>query len=256
MTDQLGSDSPDVAAGGGRSLSNGPVSDQTIFLRQWGVYRKVVENNLMFHREAYGLLEATLASLGSGPLRLLDLGCGDASNIAALLPRLPVVRYDGVDISPQALAIAETSLTGTGCAFGLHEADFASALSGWRDPVDVIWIGQSLHHFRAPEKRAILRDAHRLLAAGRGGTLVIWEPTLNDGEDRDGWCDRFARDRPAWAPLEDAEFDSMASHVRASDHPETSSDWLAMGREAGFAHAEELVVSAWALARVYRFRCR
>ena len=76
MTDQLGSYSPDVAAGGGRSLSNGPVSDQTIFLRQWGVYRKVVENNLMFHREAYGLLEATLASLGSGPLRLLDLGCG------------------------------------------------------------------------------------------------------------------------------------------------------------------------------------
>ena len=35
-------------------------SDQTIFLRQWGTYRKVVAHNLMFHREAYALLLTTL----------------------------------------------------------------------------------------------------------------------------------------------------------------------------------------------------
>jgi hypothetical protein len=230
-------------------------SDQTIFLRQWGTYRKVVAHNLMFHREAYALLRTTLASLGPRPLRLLDLGCGDAASIAALLPDLPIVRYDGVDISAKALELAAETLSATSCAFALHQADFASALSRWREPVDVIWIGQSLHHLRMPEKRAVFGDAHRLLTASNGTMLAVWEPTLTETEDREGWCDRFAQGRSSWAALEDAEFDSMVNHVLSSDHPETISDWLALGRKAGFESAAELPVSAWALARFYQFRC-
>ncbi len=245
-----------ASAQAGRAIGESPdPSDQTIFLQQWGTYHKVVANNLMFHREAYGLLRAMLGSLGPQPLRVLDLGCGDAASFAALVGDVPIARYDGVDISAPALALATAALSNTSCVFALHHGDFAEALSAWREPVDVIWIGQSQHHLKNPEKQAVFADAHRLLRASHGKMLAIWEPTLADNEDREGWCDRFSGAREVWAALDDDEFERMASHVRASDHPESISDWLALGRNAGFPSAAELTVSAWALARFYRYDC-
>ena len=76
----------------------------------------------------------------------------------------------------------------------LIERDLREALAEWRDPVDIAWLGQSLHHFQPEEKRAVLHSLRRALAPG--GTFMLWEPTLLPGEDRHGWLGRLAARRP------------------------------------------------------------
>jgi hypothetical protein len=57
----------------------------------------------------------------------------------------------------------------------------------------------------------------------RSELFLIWEPTCVEGEDREGWLQRFARRRPEWSMTTDEEFAAFDSHCRASDYAETAS---------------------------------
>jgi hypothetical protein len=70
-----------------------------------------------------------------------------------------VVHYHGIDVSRSALDIAEQTLRVLNCT--LYESDFVQALKDWRNPVQVVWVGLSLHHLRAPEKLNVMRDVRR-----------------------------------------------------------------------------------------------
>src|SRR5262245_12503580 len=39
----------------------------------------------------------------------------------------------------------------------------AKAVHSWTEPVDVVWIGQSLHHLRRPAKLTIMREIMRVI---------------------------------------------------------------------------------------------
>src|SRR4051794_13561788 len=91
-----------------------------------------------------------------------------------------VGRYVGIDISPSALELAGRELVELADRVTLIESDFAMALASWQDPIDVAWIGMSLHHLQPEGKLAVMRDVRRALAPG--GMLLIWEPTLLLGE--------------------------------------------------------------------------
>ena len=97
-----------------------------------------------------------------------------------------------------------------------------------------------------------MRQVARLLSSD--GLFVIWEPTCLEGEDREGWMERFRQIRPYWSTVSDEEFASFDSHHRASDYAETAETWIGMAREADFKRADELLTVPNKLARVYRFR--
>lgn len=228
-------------------------ANQQIFLNEWQTYRKVVDGNYMFHREVYGLLRGIIDREAEKPFRFLDVACGDASASAAALRGADIAHYYGIDLSAAALAIARKSLAGLPCPVTLIEGDFAAVLDRWREPIDVAWIGQSLHHLLPAGKVGAMRAICKALRPG--GLFLIWEPTTFEGEDRSGWADRLDESsRELWSALNDAERDAMVSHSRAADYPETSENWQALGREAGFAGAREAYAAPTRLARVYEFR--
>ena len=206
---------------------------QAMFNRQLATYRKVVRENLMFHREVYGHLAEILADEAPKPFSFLDIACGDASASAAMLRGAGIGHYYGIDLSAASLKLAGETLTCLSCPVELHCDDFAAAMAGWSKPVDVAWIGMSLHHLQQPDKQRTMLDIRRAL--GGTGILLIWEPTYVEGETRAGWLDRFSTFRGHWASLTDAEFADMANHMRLADFPEAAEDWKAMGRRAGFA---------------------
>ena len=83
---------------------------------------------------------------------------------------------------------------------------------------------------------------------------MIYEPSLNEGETRDAYLERFRRvNRPAWTFLSDQEWAQIDHHVTTCDLPETSATWLKLGREAGFAHATELFCDPTGFYRIYRY---
>jgi SAM-dependent methyltransferase len=224
---------------------------QALFNRQLAAYRRIVGANLMFHREVYGLLREVLARDMPRPFAFLDIACGDAVASAGALKGTSVERYHGIDLSAESLRLASEALKILPCPVELTCCDFAEAMAGWAAPVDVAWIGMSLHHLQREGKARLMRDVHDALKPG--GIMLIWEATLLDGESRDEWLDRFSACRTAFAAVTDEEFAAMESHTRLADFPETAGTWTEMGRQAGFANVEQLFTMPNRLGRVFKY---
>ena len=226
-------------------------SDQALFAAGLLTYEKVVRLNYMAHREVYGLLRQVLLTEAPERFVFLDLACSTATASVEALKGTDIGKYIGIDISKPSLQAAEIAVSGLRCKTELRCQDFVEAIEAWNEPVQVIWIGQSLHHLRAPEKRSFMQRVHRLLPDN--GLFLIWEPTCVTGEDREGWFERYELLRPQWSMVTDDEFAAFASHCRASDYAETCEEWKAIGREAGFERVDELLRVPNRLARVYRY---
>src|SRR4051812_9462491 len=112
-------------------------SAHAVFHRQWQTYRKMVDHNYLFHREAYGCLRRMLQEEITQPFRFLDIACGDAGATVGALIDLPVAHYHGIDHSAAALALARESLSALPCPVILEQRDFVEALNDHPQPADV-----------------------------------------------------------------------------------------------------------------------
>ena len=230
----------------------GAVDDEAAleqFQKQWATYQKLVDTDALSHREVGAILHDTLAALPK-PFAFLDIACGDAGQMPAALAGTKVRHYHGIDLSEPALELAAKNLAGVPFEVELDCIDFVEAVTKRREPADAAWCGLSIHHLTTDGKRRLLQAIH----GSTSDFLMIYEPTLADGETRDGYLARFARvNRPAWPFLSDQEWEQIDHHVTTCDLPETAATWLALGREAGFARARELFSDPTGFYRVYRY---
>lgn len=91
-------------------------------------------------------------------VRFLDIGCGDAKATVDALKGARVAHYHGIDLSQAALDLASKALETLACPVTLDHRDFVAALRDRPQPVDVAWIGLSLHHLLAPAKLSLMRE--------------------------------------------------------------------------------------------------
>jgi SAM-dependent methyltransferase len=239
--------------GGGAIDETTTPQSMGLFNENWQTYSKVVALNYMFHREVYGELRQLLLAETQRSYSFLDLACGDASATVNALVGTSIASYRGIDLSQPALAIAAKTLAVIDCRITLEHRDFVEALANLHETVDVIWIGQSLHHLDRAQKLAAMRDARRL--CGQRGLLVIWEPTRLDREDQAGWLERFQSTcSPRWTQLEPQEWDAMVEHIRTSDYAETIAEWHRLGKKAGFGRIRDIYAPPLQLNRVYCYQ--
>lgn len=223
------------------------------FRSQWTLYSKLVRHNQLFHREVREKIRNLLRRDVAERIRILDLGCGDASVLVSALTDLPVAHYHGVDLAEPALEMAAENLTALGCEIELEQADFIEAMRERPEPADLVWIGLSLHHLDTGDKLELLHEIRAVLASS--GRLLIYDPTIPDEENLTSFHNReetIIRER--WTMLTEAEREAAVRHIHASDLPETVSDTLALGREAGFASVEQLYVSPSNIYRMFMYR--
>jgi hypothetical protein len=102
----------------------------------------------------------------------------------------------------------------------VYESDFVQALKDWRDPVQVVWIGLSLHHLGTPGKLNVMLDVRRIV--GEQGVFVVYENTSPDGEDRDEWHHRWDLQKPHWTAYTDEEWDAISRRRRTVRNLRTS----------------------------------
>lgn len=227
------------------------VDSATVFQEEWEVYRKVVDNNYLFHREAYSVLRRVLLEEMATPFRFLDVACGDAGATVGALAGTQVAHYRGIDLSEPALALAKAALRALPCPVELIRQDFAEALRTREFSADVAWIGLSLHHLERAGKRAVMSDARMIV--GPAGKLLVYENASPGPETRAAWMRRWDRQRADWSAFSDREWRAITDHVHANDHPETPVAWLELGYAAGFGRGRCLYESPTRLFRLYCF---
>ena len=231
---------------------NPDASTVALFQDAWRTYRKMVDNNYLFHREAYEALHHFLAAQVTRPFAFRDLACGDASASAEALAGTDVASYHGIDFSAEALKLAAENLAPLRIPVRLECRDFVEAVSAGVAPFDIAWIGLSLHHLHQPEKGAFLRRMRS--STDPDGALLIYENASPDGESRPQWLERWDAQKSGWTAYSEAEWNAVGAHVHAADFPETDATWKRLGREAGFGQVEELFRTPTDLFRVYCFR--
>ncbi|HXJ35057.1 MAG TPA: class I SAM-dependent methyltransferase [Candidatus Eisenbacteria bacterium] len=110
-----------------------------------------------------------------GTTRVVDLACGDAVLLAALLDALPEASGTALDYSPAMLDLARDRLSRFGdrarvAAIDLRTPDWRAAAPG---PVDVVVSGFAIHHLPDERKRGVYHEIFELLA--KGGTFLNLE---------------------------------------------------------------------------------
>lgn len=196
------------------------------------VFTALKQHDAMHHAAVYDVACGLLRGTGR-PLRVLDMGCGEAVDMARALRGVPVTAYTGVDTSAPALATARQSLAGLCCPVRLVEGDYRLVLGGPQGSVDVIWMGLFLHHLPTPLKAGFLRAAHRLLAPG--GMILAHDPVMGEDEDKESMLARMAAlGRARWHFLTDGEIAMVHRHWSGHGHQERFSILRALGEAEGF----------------------
>jgi hypothetical protein len=132
----------------------------------------------------------------------------------------------------------------------LDHRDFVEAMTSRPEPADAAWCSLSIHHLQTDEKLRLMQAVHKATSA----MLMIYEPTREDGETRQGYLQRFRRiNRAAWTTLTNEEWMQVDHHVTTCDFPETAAGWLDLGRKAGFSQAYQLFEDPTAFYRVFRY---
>lgn len=207
-------------------LGAGPLNDR-FFQLNWSLYEKILAGNYLFHREGFALLRQQLDQLKQ-PLRLLDLGCGDARLVPALLDGLEVDSYEGVDSSEPALKQARTNLVGLPAR--LTEADLLARVGQDGPPFTLGMASYSAHHLR-PEQRPAFYS-HLGALAPRWYFLDVLRP---DQETREAFNTRLLeRARHDWASLTEEEYALVYDHIQTSDFPISRAELLELTEPAGF----------------------
>jgi hypothetical protein len=231
----------------GGTVDDAPALEQ--FQKQWATYQKMVDHDSLAHKEVGAVLHQALAALPK-PFDFLDIACGDAGQMKRALEGTKARRYRGIDLSEPALELAARNLAGAPFAVELDDGDFVKTLTEQPKPTDIAWCGLSIHHLTTDGKRELLEA----ICGATRDALMIYEPTLAEGEDREAYLARFRRvNRPAWTFLTDEEWNQIEHHVTTCDLPEHAATWLALGHEAGFSKATQIFLDPTGFYGLYRY---
>ena len=206
------------------------------FFDGWQIYQTVIAEDYMNHRAIHaavrGLLEAEEA-----PFALLDLGSGDASQLALGLHGLPVRQCTAVDLSPHALKLAQQNLEAAGnfSVEVVHDDLLHFVQTTSLRNLEAVHSGFALHHLQRDEKAAAFRAIARLLAPD--GQFILYDIVRRPDETREAYLDRYLTVIDAdWNALSRADRAKARGHITTYDFPETEATLIAEAAEAGLTH--------------------
>lgn len=203
------------------------------FFDHWALYQKIAGHNYLGHQEAYSKLREVLKTRLSLGFSLIDLGCGDASFMASILKDTAIQRYDGVDISSEALSLARKNMAVIQAQKSFTQEDFCAFVQKGSSSAEVIWIGLSLHHLSLEQKSSFIARCFKVLT--KKGFLMIYDPMLKESESRKQFVERWwGVCQSRWTALTPDEKDAIHQHVQSADYPETLSTYQTIGKTHGF----------------------
>jgi ubiquinone/menaquinone biosynthesis C-methylase UbiE len=207
---------------------------------QQSMYDAVVHADYMQHSELAASI-AAWARTQSAPLRIIDLGCGDAWLATHAFRNATVDSYRGVDVSDSSIERARKNTAIWPGRAELAVGNLADFIHNEPDAsANVVLASYSVHHLSSEGKIALIADCQRVIVPG--GALLWIDPVRHDDESRDDYVDRLAHViYQDWTALTLDDRKKACTHVRTSDFPETASWMRDHMQQTGFKRTATLL---------------
>ena len=202
-------------------------------------YDLLIKHNYMRHREIIECLKGSTLSLKADPIRILELGCGNAYVAPKAFGHFSNVHFTGVDLSSQALRDAYSILQSTSWEIQLIEGDIKKTVAGLNGDYDLIVAGFAMHHFLPDSIQRILDQLKPRVT--NGGIFFIYDVVTLEEEDRATYHARFIDGIDLEATkLSVNQLSMIKNHVENFDFPISFSEWKECTLRAGFQSCEML----------------
>jgi len=213
-----------------------------VFRKEFHGYAKMVAADYLEHSLLFGEVQRYLKEQGT-KLRILDLGCGDAGNLAKLLSNVSeaVASYTGVDMSDSALSTALPLMqeaVGKDAAVVFHLSDMLSYLRNVRGSYDVVIAAFALHHLTSEDKQETLKEIKRCLTAD--GVFLMVDPMRRKGETLKAYRQRATEVGETWVQMGKEQQENFIKHMQDYDIVEEQAFFEDGSKDAGFSRLEVL----------------
>lgn len=216
-----------------------------MFQDSWLVYKKILDGNYMFHQQInQDLKQFCRTQFADQPVRIVELGCGDASQSCQIFAGCHVKQYLGYDLSDIALGYAGNNLKSSGFDYQLNCLDMLTGLSQLTQPVDIIFCSYSLHHLALDKKTALFKQAGTLL--DRNGVLIMVDIIRDQDQSLSDYYQHYLSYADQhWHSLNPDELQRVRQHVTENDFPESIATFSSMGCNNGFKPPQILNQNTW-----------
>jgi len=206
-------------------------SPESLFIRNWNVYRKVVQANYMRHAEIAMEIRKAVAEIDE-PIRVLDAGCGDATVTLGLLKDKQIAMYTGIDLSGPALELAAAALQDQYIPYILEEGPIEERIPAFAGECNLLHMSYVLHHLPDVLKEELIHQCAAKLQ--RGGLFILVDVFRTTGQTREVYLENYINRMHQWEALTATEKIDVETHIRSFDFPSDFTAMLQWLNEAGF----------------------
>jgi ubiquinone/menaquinone biosynthesis C-methylase UbiE len=205
-----------------------------LFSRHWDVYQQVIANNYMRHEEMAAYFDESFGHIVAHKnIRVLDLGCGDAGQVAPVLKLKAIDQYTGYDMSEPALEIARANLKDLPAVKRFVHGQMEVLIRCEQEKFEVIHSSYAIHHLQDSDKKQLLADCYQGLT--KGGILIVTDVFRRANQSRSEYIESYVEwMRETWPAIDAADKELIWAHVRQFDFPAAFNEIIAWSRKIGF----------------------
>lgn len=211
-----------------------------IFIRNWEIYQKIIRENYMKHNELAAHSQVHLNRLSlQQPIKILDIGCGDAHQISKQLKDLNLSSYTGYDLSAQAIQFAKQNIGKLNTTNDFQVGYMEDLIINDQQSYTVIYSSFAIHHLSDEMKNSFIHNCYNRLT--KGGLFILIDikrlPAQTIASYKKSYADWIHQE---WHLLSTDEKEAIIDHLNTCDIPVEASTYIQYAHNTGFNLIEEV----------------
>lgn len=218
-----------------------PSIDPTqIFIRNWEIYQKIIQANYMKHKELGQYVQDYLTIFATDkPIHLLDMGCGDAQQIATQLINFNIISYTGYDLSEQAISFAKKNTEKLNTQVSIHTGRMEELIKQDSKTYNILYSSFAIHHLTDQLKKDFISDCFTRLE--NDGLFILIDIKRQPGQSTEEYKKSYTNwILNEWPVLNTEEKTAIIDHLNTCDIPVETSTYINFANEAGFNFIKEI----------------
>jgi cyclopropane fatty-acyl-phospholipid synthase-like methyltransferase len=217
-----------------------PTDPTQIFIRNWEIYQKIIRQNYMKHNELAAHSQVYFNQLSlKQPIKLLDIGCGDAHQISKQLKDLNLSSYTGYDLSAQAIEFAKQNVENLNAACNFQVGYMEDLIKKDQQTYTALYSSFAIHHLSDEMKNDFIHNCYKRL--DDGGLFILIDIKRLPGQSIEAYKKSYADwIHQDWHSLTTDEKHAIIDHLNTCDIPVEASTYIQYANNAGFNYIEKV----------------